>query len=277
MWQRLGLQGVVLQINSLGTPQARKVYRDALVEYLGGRFDELDADSKRRLESNPLRILDTKNPEMQAVVAAAPAMPDYLDDESRRHFADLLAMLDAAGIAYQVNPRLVRGLDYYTRTVFEWVTDRLGAQGTICAGGRFDGLVEYLGGRPTPGFGFAVGLERLLALLQATGASVPDGRPHVYLVLVGEQARRRGLVLADELRDALPGMRIESNCDGGSFKSQFKRADRSGARFALVLGDDEVEQSTATLKPLRSGADQEVLQQSGIAAHLQDLLAVRAC
>jgi histidyl-tRNA synthetase len=177
MWQRLGLEHVVLQINSLGTPAARSSYRTALVEYLGGRFDELDEDSKRRLESNPLRILDSKNPALQAVVDEAPLLPDYLDEESRQHFAGLLALLDAAEIAYEVNPRLVRGLDYYSRTVFEWVTDQLGAQGTICAGGRYDGLVEYLGGRPTPAFGFAIGMERLLALLQVSGVNPPDSRP----------------------------------------------------------------------------------------------------
>jgi histidyl-tRNA synthetase len=272
MWQRLGLEHVVLQINSLGTPAARSSYRTALVEYLGGRFDELDEDSKRRLESNPLRILDSKNPALQAVVEEAPLLPDYLDEESRQHFAGLLALLDAAGIAYEVNPRLVRGLDYYSRTVFEWVTDQLGAQGTICAGGRYDGLVEYLGGRPTPAFGFAIGMERLLALLQVSGVNPPDSRPQLYMVLVGEQARLRGLVFADELRDALPGLRVQCNCDGGSFKSQFKRADKSGAEYALVLGDDEVEQGTVTLKSLRAGTDQEVLQQGDAAAHLRDLL-----
>ena len=185
----------------------------------------------------------------------------------------MLALLDEAGIAYQLNPRLVRGLDYYSRTVFEWVTDRLGAQGTICAGGRYDGLVEYLGGRPTPAFGFAIGMERLLALLQVYGVELPDSRPQLYMVLVGEQARMRGLVFADELRDALPGIRVQSNCDGGSFKSQFKRADRSGAEYALVLGDDEVKQQAVTLKPLRSDTDQVVLQQRDVAAHLRDLLA----
>ncbi len=272
MWQRLGLKHTVLQVNSLGTPQARSSYRAALVEYLRGRYDELDEDSRRRLESNPLRILDSKNTALQAVVDAAPVLPDYLDEESRQHFAGLLALLDAAGIDYEVNPRLVRGLDYYSRTVFEWVTDQLGAQGTICAGGRYDGLVEYLGGRPTPAFGFAVGLERLLALLQESGVDLPDGFPHLYLVLVGEQGRLRGLVFADELRDALPGLRVQCNCDGGSFKSQFKRADRSGAEFALVLGDDEVEQQTVTLKPLRTDAGQEVLQQQDVAAHLRELL-----
>jgi histidyl-tRNA synthetase len=207
MWRRLGLRHTVLQVNSLGTPQARSRYRTALVEYFRGHYDELDEDSRRRLESNPLRILDSKNTVLQAVVDAAPVLPDYLDEESRQHFAGLLALLDAAGIDYEVNPRLVRGLDYYSRTVFEWVTDQLGAQGTICAGGRYDGLVEYLGGRPTPAFGFAVGLERLLALLQESGVDLPDGCPHLYLVLVGEQGRLRGLVFADELRDALPGLR----------------------------------------------------------------------
>ena len=277
MWQRLGLGHTVLQVNSLGTQQARSSYRTALVEYLEGRFDELDEDSRRRLGTNPLRILDSKNPEMQAVVDAAPLLPDYLDEESREHFAGLLALLDAAGIAYEMNPRLVRGLDYYSRTVFEWVTDQLGAQGTICAGGRYDSLVEYLGGRPTPACGFAIGMERLLALLQESGTDLPDSSPNLYLVLVGEQAMLRGLVFADELRDALPGLRVQCNCGGGSFKSQFKRADRSGAEYALVLGDEEVERQTVTLKPLRTSADQEALQQRDVAARLRALLESTRC
>jgi len=268
MWRRLGLSGAVLQLNSLGTPQARATYREALVDYLRGREDALDEDSRRRLGSNPLRILDSKNPEMQALLAAAPNLPDYLDAESREHFDTLCQLLDAAGIHYELNPRLVRGLDYYSRTVFEWVTDRLGAQGTICAGGRYDGLVEYLGGKPVPAFGFALGLERLLGLLQAEGVDTPGNAPQVYLVMVGKRGLQRGLLLADELRDALPGLRLQANCGGGSFKGQFKRADRSGADFALVLGDDEAERQQVVLKPLRSDADQETLSQQEIAGIL---------
>ena len=274
MWARLGLQGAQLQINSLGTPAARTAYRAALVEYLHGRAAELDADSTRRLESNPLRILDSKNPDMQAVIAAAPRLPDYLDDESREHFDGLCALLDAAGLGYEINPRLVRGLDYYSKTVFEWVTDRLGSQGTICAGGRYDGLVEFLGGKPVPAVGFAVGLERLLGLLEAGGVELPVNEPHVYLVLSGALAEQRGMVFADELRTAIPGLRLQANCGGGSFKSQFKRADRSGAAFALVMGDDEAAQQRVLLKPLRERLDQESLSLQDVPARLQEVLAL---
>jgi histidyl-tRNA synthetase len=274
MWERLGLQGAVLQINSLGTPGARAAYRAALVEYLRGHAAELDADSTRRLESNPLRILDSKNPDMQTVIAAAPRLPDYLDDESREHFDGLCALLDAAGLGYEINPRLVRGLDYYSKTVFEWVTDRLGAQGTICAGGRYDGLVEFLGGKPVPAVGFAVGLERLLGLLAAGGVELPVNEPHVYLVLSGAQAAQRGMVFADELRTAIPGLRLQANCGGGSFKSQFKRADRSGAAYALVIGDDEAEQQRVLLKPLRDRSEQESLSQRDAPTRLQKMLAL---
>jgi len=265
IWERLGLSGAVLQLNSLGTLQARAAYRDALVAYLQAHAEALDEDSRRRLDSNPLRILDSKNPDMQVLLAAAPSLPDYLDEESREHFAALRGLLDAAGVRYELNPRLVRGLDYYSKTVFEWVTDQLGAQGTICAGGRYDGLVEYLGGRPVPAVGFALGLERLLGLLAAGGVDLPGKDPHVYLVVDGEQGAARGMVFAEELRAALPGLRLQVNCGGGSFKSQFKRADRSGAVFALVIGDSEVEQQQVVLKPLRSDADQESLLQQDIA------------
>ena len=268
MWERLGLKGAVLQINSLGTVAARADYRTALVAYLREHESGLDDDSRRRLESNPLRILDSKNPDMQSLIVAAPQLPDYLDEESRDHFSGLCALLDAAGLEYQINPRLVRGLDYYTKTVFEWVTDQLGAQGTICAGGRYDGLVEYLGGKPTPAFGFAVGLERLLALLAASDTEIPVNHPHVYLVLNGQQAVQRGMIFAEQLRTALPGLRLQSNCGNGSFKSQFKRADKSGAGLALVMGDDEVSQGTVILKPLRSGAEQEILSQQDAAARI---------
>ncbi|MEN8206231.1 MAG: histidine--tRNA ligase [Pseudomonadota bacterium] len=268
MWERLGLKGAVLQINSLGTVAARADYRNALVAYLREHESGLDEDSRRRLESNPLRILDSKNTEMQSLIEAAPQLPDYLDEDSRVHFSELCALLDAAGLEYEINPRLVRGLDYYTKTVFEWVSDQLGAQGTICAGGRYDGLVEYLGGKPTPAFGFALGLERLLALLEAGNADIPACHPHVYLVLNGQQAVSHGMVYAEQLRTALPGLRLQSNCGNGSFKSQFKRADKSGASHALVMGDDEVSQGTVILKPLRSEADQETLLQQDVAARI---------
>jgi histidyl-tRNA synthetase len=272
IWERLGLEGTSLQINSLGTPAARAVYREALVEYLRKHADQLDADSTRRLASNPLRILDSKNPDMQSLITTAPQLTDYLDEESRTHFSELCALLDTAGIAYEVNPRLVRGLDYYSRTVFEWVTDQLGAQGTICAGGRYDGLVEYLGGRPTPAFGFALGLERLLALLASGNAQLPANNPHIYMVVAGDEAARHGLPFADELRAAIPGLRLQVNCGGGSFKSQFKRADRSGAVYAVTIGDDEIRQQTVAIKPLRGDADQENVAQSDAAARIRDLL-----
>ena len=272
MWQRLGLQGAVLQINSLGSVAARAVYRSALVDYLRAHEDALDEDSRRRLDSNPLRILDSKNPAMQGLIEAAPRLPDYLDDESREHFARLRTLLDAAGLEYEINPRLVRGLDYYSKTVFEWVTDQLGAQGTICAGGRYDGLVEYLGGKPTPAFGFALGLERLLALLEAGNIGIPVQQPHVYLVLSGQAAVQRGMVFAEQLRDAVPGLQLQSNCGDGSFKSQFKRADKSGAQLALVMGDDEVAQDNVILKSLRDESGQTTLAQQDVTARLQALL-----
>ena len=271
-WRALGLDHAVLQLNSLGTVEARAGYREALVGYLQGRQAELDEDSRRRLQSNPLRILDSKNPDMQGLIADAPQLSEYLDEESRVHFDELCALLDAAGIAYEINPRLVRGLDYYSKTVFEWVTDRLGAQGTICAGGRYDGLVEYLGGRATPAVGFALGLERLIALLEVCGIEPPDASPHVYLVLAGEQAVLQGMVLADELRNAVPGLSVQANCGGGSFKSQFKRADRSGAELALVIGDEEAERGEVTIKPLRAGGEQQTVSRQDIAQCLCGLL-----
>jgi histidyl-tRNA synthetase len=272
MWQRLGLKDAVLQINSLGTLAARADYREALVKYLREHESGLDEDSRRRLESNPLRILDSKNPDMQALIEAAPQLPDYLDAESRQHFSELCALLNAAGVAYEINPRLVRGLDYYTKTVFEWVTDQLGAQGTICAGGRYDGLVEYLGGRPTPAFGFAIGLERLLALLLAADTEIPSNQPHVYLVLNGQQAVQHGMVFAEELRTCLPDLRLQTNCGNGSFKSQFKRADKSGANIALVMGDDEAATGMVILKSLRQEIDQETLSQQHVAARVKEII-----
>jgi histidyl-tRNA synthetase len=272
LWKALGLKGAELQINSLGTTAARVAYREALVDYFRGCLADLDEDSRRRLDSNPLRILDSKNPQMQALMGAAPRLPDYLDAESRVHFEELRSLLDAADIDYTVNPRLVRGLDYYGRTVFEWVTDRLGAQGTICAGGRYDGLVEYLGGRPTPAVGFALGLERLIALLEAEGVDLPDSSPHAYLVLSGAHGVRRGMVFAGELRDAVKGLRLLTNCGGGSFKSQFRRADKSGAAIALVIGDDEAKQGLVALKSLRGESAQETLLQADAARALGKLL-----
>lgn len=257
LWQRLGLRQVRLQLNSLGTAAARAGFRAALVDFLNGRRDQLDADSRRRLDSNPLRILDSKNPDMQVLLTDAPSLSEFIDAQSRDHFEHLCGLLDAAGIAYEINPCLVRGLDYYGRTVFEWVTDQLGAQGTVCAGGRYDGLVEFLGGRATPAVGFALGLERLIDLLEQQQTEIPGTEPHLYIVTVGEQAQQHGLLLSEQLREALPRLRILTHCGGGSFKSQFKKADNSGARYALVLGDDEVQKRQAGLKSLREKADQE--------------------
>jgi len=256
IWQALGIHDLELQLNTLGTAQERAAYRDELVSYLEAHAELLDEDSRRRLRSNPLRILDSKNPAMRGLLDGAPALTGHLGEESWAHFDFICRTLDNAGVAYVINPRLVRGLDYYSRTVFEWVTERLGAQGTVCAGGRYDGLVEQLGGRPVPAVGFAMGLERLVAILEEVNPAAAEERVDLYLVLAGEAATREGLVLAEQVRDALPGLRLVSNCGGGSMKAQFKRADRSGARYALVLGDAEIENGTVLVKPLRSDDEQ---------------------
>ncbi len=253
----LGLTRVKLLINSLGTPAARAAYRERLIEYFTAHEAALDEDSRRRLQGNPLRILDSKHPQTQRLVAGAPQLLESLDAESRAHFAALCGHLDAAGIAYHVEPHLVRGLDYYTRTVFEWTTDLLGAQSTVCAGGRYDGLIAQLGGTPTPGIGWAMGQERIVLLLEAQGVAAPRERPHLYLVLAGERAEREGLRLAETLRDALPGLKLQVNLGGGSFKTQFKRADRSGAAYAAILGDEEAARGVVALKDLRGEAPQE--------------------
>ncbi|MFZ1324442.1 MAG: histidine--tRNA ligase [Candidatus Contendobacter sp.] len=274
LWRQLGLSAVTLQLNSLGSSVARAAYRERLTTYFTARRAALDADSQRRLHTNPLRILDSKNPAMQALIAEAPTLLDSLDAESQAHFAELRELLDAAGIAYEVNPRLVRGLDYYSKTVFEWVTDTLGAQGAICAGGRYDGLLEQLGSPATPGVGFAMGLERLVAMLAAAEALGVATVPHVYLIRVGEAAQRRGLALAERLRDQLPALRLHMHCGGGGFKAQFRRADQSGAHFALILGEDEVRAGVVAVKPLRAAqAEQFTLSPDQAIAHLRAALA----
>jgi histidyl-tRNA synthetase len=245
---------VTLHLNSLGTAEARRAYREHLTGYLRAHRGDLDDDSLRRLEGNPLRILDSKNPAMQALIAGAPSLPEHLDAESRAHFSELQAMLQALGIGFELNPRLVRGLDYYSRTVFEWTTDALGAQDAVCSGGRYDGLVTQLGGEATPAIGFAMGMERVVALLEQGAAAPPAVAADVFLVAQGEVAARAMLPLAEALRGALPGRRIEVNLGGGNFKAQFRRADRSGAPLALVLGEDELTRGVAQLKPLREGA-----------------------
>ena len=256
LWGNLGLKGLSLKLNSLGTPESRANYRSLLVDYFRAHEPLLDADSKRRLAGNPLRILDSKNPELRDLISGAPLITEHLDPESADHFARLREHLDAAGIPYVLDPRLVRGLDYYSRTVFEWVTRELGSQDAVCSGGRYDGLVGQLGGSPTPAVGWALGEERIVELMRLQ--QLPDDRytPDVYLVLAGDAAERAGLALAESLRNEMPGLRFEMNSGGGSLKSQMKRADRSGARYALLLGDDELERGTIGLKSLRDDVAQ---------------------
>lgn len=275
LWQQLGLQdAVTLELNSLGSSEDRARYRDELVSYLRARFDQLDEDSQRRLESNPLRVLDSKNPQTQALLADAPRLADFLNEDAQAHFSGLRALLDAAGVPYVINPRLVRGLDYYGLTVFEWTTDKLGAQGTVCAGGRYDGLVEQLGGKPAPAVGFAMGIERLLLLIETLDRVPPElaRQVDVYLVTLGAAAAVAGFRLAEHLRDALPGLRLVVHCGGGSFKSQFKKADKSGALFALILGEDEAAAQQIGIKPLRTQGQQENIAWQALPARLEQLL-----
>ena len=261
-----------MQINSLGTPESRAAYREELVEYFSAHRDSLDAETAARLERNPMRLLDSKNPDMAPLIDAAPRITDHLDAESAEHFATLQELLTAAGVDFQLNPRLVRGLDYYTRTVFEWVTDRLGSQGAVCAGGRYDGLVEHLGGRSTPAIGWALGLERLVELYRLEAAALPLSGPDAYLVAVGDAAQSRALALAENLRGQDSALRIEVNCGGGSFKSQFKRADKSGAQLALILGESELDAEQVGIKPLRDDRDQQAVGWAEAAALIRDYL-----
>jgi len=268
LWKILGLKGAILQINSLGSTEARLAYRDVLIAYFEMHQQELDEDSQRRLHTNPLRILDSKNPAMQALNDAAPKLIDHLDDESRQEFSILCQTLDQAGLVYEINPRLVRGLDYYGKTVFEWVTDQLGSQGTICAGGRYDSLVAQLGGKGATAIGFAIGLERLISLLEATDSLPEIQTVDVYLVAVGDAAASYSLLLAEQLRDQLPDLKLITHCGGGSFKNQFKRADRSGARWTFILGDDEIEQKVVGVKKMETG-EQEIIAWNALADYLQ--------
>ena len=273
LWRGLGVRELLtLEVNSIGSPAARGLFREALVEFLSDHRTTLDDDSQRRLETNPLRILDSKNVDTQALLADAPALSDFLDEQSRDDFAALLAMLTAAGQPYVVNERLVRGLDYYNKTVFEWTTDALGAQGTVCGGGRYDGLVAQFGGRDTPAAGFAIGLERLVLLLKGLEAqSVPQA--DIYVVTADAKSQLHALPRVEALRQALPGRAIQVHLGGGSFKSQFKRADRSGARFALVYGESEQATESVTLKPLRSEGEQVTLPDNKVAAFLAESFA----
>ena len=273
LWHRLGIERVRLQINSLGTPESRRLYRETLGAYLRARQSQLDADSRRRLEGNPLRILDSKNPEMQELIRAAPLLTEHLDPESLEHFETLRSTLQDIGVPYEVNPRLVRGLDYYTRTVFEWITDALGAQDAVCSGGRYDGLIAQLGGEPTPGVGFAMGIERAVELL-AQAQRIPSGRtPDVYVVVNGARAAAAGLALVERLRNELPQRRFELNLGGGNFKTQFRRADRSGAALALIVGDDELARGVVSMKPLRQEAGQSQCPIGALAAGVEAALA----
>lgn len=274
LWQALGISDYVeLEINSIGSLEARTNYRQALVDYLRQCADQLDEDSQRRLDTNPLRILDSKNAQTQSLLDAAPALMDFLDAESLAHFDQLRQLLDSVQIRYRINPRLVRGLDYYGKTVFEWVTKELGAQGTVCAGGRYDGLVEQLGGKPVPAVGFAMGLERLCLLLETVTkhGNSADSAPDVYFVVAGG-AGQSAFLLAEQLRQQLPGLRLLLHCGAGSFKSQFKKADKSGATLALIMGDDEVQQQVVNVKWLRKEAEQQTVAFTQIADWLREAL-----
>jgi histidyl-tRNA synthetase len=251
LWKLLGIARVKLQVNSLGTSDSRKAYRVLLQDYFRAHLDALDEDGKRRLEGNPLRILDSKHPPTQAIVGNAPVLTDHLDAESKEHFAQFRAGLDLLGIAYTVNPRLVRGLDYYSRTVFEWTTDALGSQHAICSGGRYDGLIAQMGGEPTPAIGFAMGVERVVELVRLAGQAPAPIAPDVFVMAQGDAAQRTALALAESLRDAMPGRGIVVHCGSAKFKTQFRRADESGARLALIVGDDELARGVIALKPLR--------------------------
>jgi histidyl-tRNA synthetase len=266
LWRELKIdQAVELQINSLGTANECGAYRQALVAYLDAYKSDLDEDSQRRLTSNPLRILDSKNPQTQSLLENAPVLGDFLGAESKQHFEQICAMLDSAGVSYQINPKLVRGLDYYSQTVFEWVTTELGAQGTICAGGRYDSLVELLGGKPCPAVGMAIGLERLIMLLDELGA-VPDSvaqQLDLYMVAVGDESYQ-AMQLAEQLRNGLPSLRVEVHCGGGSLKSQIKKADKSGAAVAVILAEDELTSNTVQVKFLRQERPQETVDQQNL-------------
>ncbi len=272
LWKKLAIRDKVrLQLNSLGTITERLVYRETLVGYFKEHLNELDEDSLRRLETNPLRILDTKNPAMQHVVSNAPDLMSYLGKESLEHFNTLTASLNDLGIAYEINSRLVRGLDYYSKTVFEWVTDELGSQGTVCAGGRYDNLIEQLGGKPNFAVGFAMGIERLLALIETAGNAPAAKTVDVFMIRVGDAAEQEGLRFAETIRDKVPGLKLQVNCGGGSFKSQFKKADKSGAEYAIILGVDEISRGEVSIKSLRSEHGQQTLSQAQTLAFLQEL------
>jgi histidyl-tRNA synthetase len=270
LWKELGLEGIRLELNTIGSPQERARYRADLVRHLQAHEAQLDGDARRRLHTNPLRVLDSKNPMVQAVVAKAPSLHSYLGEESQAHFAGLQQLLAAAGVNYQVNAKLVRGLDYYNLTVFEWISDRLGAQGTVCGGGRYDGLFAQLGGKPTAGVGFAAGVERLVALLREAGRGAAARRPEAYLVFQGEGTLASAFTLGEELRAA--GHAVVLHAGGGSFKAQMRKADASGAQVALIIGEDELKAAQVTVKPLRESREQQRVPRAGLAARFADIL-----
>ena len=273
LWKILGLKDIELELNSIGSSESRIKYRDVLVGYFSTHKELLDEDSKRRLTTNPMRILDSKNPQLKSLIAEAPSILDYLDADSETHFETLKSLLDSMNIGYTINPNLVRGLDYYSKTVFEWTTNQLGSQGTVCGGGRYDGLVEQLGSKNTPACGFAMGVERVLGLMEAQRLSSKTSPPDFFMIMVGDNTNIVGMGLAEELRNAIPNLYLICNASGGSFKSQIKRADKSGAKFVLIIGENEIVDNSVTIKPLRDrDAAQQTLPRAELASHMHELI-----
>jgi len=270
IWKTLNIEALQLEINSLGTPASRQAFRQVLVEYFTDHKNNLDDDSVARLETNPMRIMDSKNPDMKDLIAAAPKITDYLDSESKEHFSSLLAALELHGIEYELNPTLVRGLDYYTKTVFEWTTDRLGSQATVCGGGRYDGLVEQLGGKNVCGIGCAIGMERLTELVEVSVEKAENIEPKIYIVAVGEGVEMHASLLAEKIRDENKNCVIEMNMDGGGFKQQFRKADKSGAELAIILGEEEINEGTVSLKPLKTDQEQKTIKQEELIEQLNE-------
>ena len=270
IWKALGINSIQLEINSLGTPASRQVYREALVDYFTDHKRSLDEDSMTRLKTNPMRILDSKNPDMKTLILNAPKITDYLDDESKQHFSILLKTLESHSIDYKLNPNLVRGLDYYTKTVFEWTSDQLGSQATVCGGGRYDGLVEQLGGKDICGIGCAIGMERLTELVELSVEKAENSQPKIYIVAVGEGAEIHASIMAETIRDENQNYTVEVNMDGGNFKQQFRRADKSGAELAIIVGEQEIEQGTISLKPLKSDDEQKTVKQEELIGQLDE-------
>ena len=270
IWKALGINSIQLEINSLGTPASRQVYREALVDYFTDHKRSLDEDSMTRLKTNPMRILDSKNPDMKTLILNAPKITDYLDDESKQHFSILLKALESHSVDYKLNPNLVRGLDYYTKTVFEWTSDQLGSQATVCGGGRYDGLVEQLGGKDICGIGCAIGMERLTELVEVSVEKAENSQPKIYIVAVGEGAEVHASIMAETIRDENQNYAVEVNIDGGNFKQQFRRADKSGAELAIIVGEQEIEQGTVSLKPLKSDGEQKTVKQEELIGQLNE-------